>query len=67
MLTTGTLDAAMTSRAEGGKVTATPELEFSYQPRDFRAFRESGATWKILTPDTPQPADIDTSGRHLGG
>jgi hypothetical protein len=66
LLTTGALDAAMDSRASSGKAVATPHLEFSYEPLDFRALREMGATWKIITPDTPQPRGIDTSGRRLG-
>jgi hypothetical protein len=63
LLTTGVLDAAMESRLAGGKLVPTPHLEFAYAPVDFRAMREMGATWKILTPGTPQPRGIDTSGR----
>jgi hypothetical protein len=64
LLTTGALDAAMDSRAQGGKVVPTPHLEFSYKPLDFRAMRELGDTWKVLTPDTPEPKGIDTTGRR---
>ena len=64
LLTTGVLDAAMESRLQGGKDLETPHLAIAYRPRDFRAMREMGATWKILTPDTPQPPGIDTSGRR---
>ncbi|MGE3818597.1 MAG: hypothetical protein AB7I30_04130 [Isosphaeraceae bacterium] len=67
LLTTGALDAAMDSRAAGGKLVATPHLEFSYTPVDFEAYRENGESWKLLTPDTPQPRGVDTSGRRLGG
>jgi len=63
LLTTGALDAAMDSRQAAGALVATPHLEIAYAPTDFRALRETGATWKILTPDTPQPRGIDTSGR----
>ena len=62
LLTTGALDAAMDSRLKGETV-ATPFLDVAYAPTDFRAFRENGATWKILTPETPQPKGIDRSGR----
>ncbi len=64
LLTTGVLDAAMESRLQAGKDLETPHLAIAYRPRDFRAVREMGATWKILTPDTPQPPGIDTSGRR---
>jgi hypothetical protein len=64
LLTTGILDAAMQSRFEGRKPLDTPQLAIAYAPVDFRAFREMGATWKIITPDTPQPPGLDTSGRN---
>ena len=66
LLTTGALEAAMDSRLAKGKLIPTPFLEFAYKPLDFRAMREMGETWKIITPDTPQPPGIDTSGRRLG-
>ena len=47
LLTTGVLEAAMRSRADRA-VTATPHLNIAYPARDFRAFRELGASWKIL-------------------
>lgn len=62
LLTTGMLDAAMRSRQEG-RAVATPELEFGYQPRDFKAFRETGATWKVIDVDIPEPqSQLDRSG-----
>jgi hypothetical protein len=64
LLTSGILDAAMESRLQGGKELDTAHLAIAYRPRDFRAVREMGATWKILTPDTPAPPGIDTSGRR---
>jgi hypothetical protein len=64
LLTTGVLEAAMESRLQGGKDLETPHLAIAYRPRDYRAMREMGATWKILTPDTPQPPGIDISGRR---
>jgi hypothetical protein len=66
LLTTGILDAAMDSRAGKGREIETPQLEFSYPSVDFTAMREMGATWKIVTPDTPQPTGIDTAGRTKG-
>jgi hypothetical protein len=65
LLTTGMLEAAMDSRLQQGNELATPHLAIAYQPLDFRAMREMGATWKILTPDTPQPRGIDTSGQRV--
>jgi hypothetical protein len=64
LLVSGVLDAAMHSRAEG-KVLKTPQLEFAYETRDFTAMRETGASWKIVTEATPQPAGIDPTGRKL--
>ncbi len=54
LLASGVLDAAMHSRAEGGRRLRTQHLEFAYTPRDFRAMREMGASWKVLegTPET---------------
>jgi hypothetical protein len=62
LLVTGVLDASMHSRHEAGKVRKTPELEFAYRPIDFRAMREMGASWKIITEDTPQPMGINPNG-----
>ncbi len=60
LLTTVALDAAMDSRAGGGIPVATPALAgLSYAARDFRPVREMGATWEILTEETPQPPGID--------
>ena len=55
----------MESRFQGQKPVKTPYLNVLYHPVDFRAMREMGATWKILTPDTPQPPGIDTTTRDL--
>ena len=62
----GVLDAIADSRAQGNKTISTPQLEFGYEPVDFTAMREMGATWKILTPGFPQPPGLDTSGRKYG-
>lgn len=61
LLVSGILDAAMHSRAEG-KALATPQLEFGYQPVDFRAMRETGASWKIVTEETPELPGINPNG-----
>ena len=63
LLVTGILDAAMQSRYEQGRAQATPQLEIAYQPRDYRAMREMGATWKIITEGTPEPKGIDPGGK----
>ncbi len=55
LLVTGALDSAMQSFERGSKPVATPHLEFAYQSKDFSAFRESGGSWKFITPQTPQP------------
>jgi hypothetical protein len=61
LLATGVLDAAMHSRQENRPLD-TPDLTFAYQPRDFRAFREMGATWKIITEQMPEPKGITPHG-----
>jgi hypothetical protein len=58
LLTTGILDAAMHSRHQKGAVIATPQLEFAYRPIDFRAMREMGDSWKVITSQTPEPKEI---------
>src|SRR5207253_9146187 len=59
LLVSGILDAAMHSHAGGGKPIDTPHLEFTYQPRDFAAFREDGASWRVITKETPQPTTFE--------
>jgi hypothetical protein len=61
LLVSGILEAAMRSRAEG-KVIPTPHLEFGYRPIDFRAMRETGASWKIITEETPELRGINPNG-----
>jgi hypothetical protein len=58
LLTTGALDAAMHSRAADGEPHATPQLEFSYAPVDFRSVREMGRTWETIAPNTPEPTGM---------
>ncbi|HEX4149462.1 MAG TPA: hypothetical protein VHY20_10755 [Pirellulales bacterium] len=61
LLTSGALEAAMRSHA-AGKPIDTPQLEVAYQPVDFSAFREHGATWKLITADTPEPLEFAPGG-----
>ncbi|MBX7074007.1 MAG: hypothetical protein K1X71_12740 [Pirellulales bacterium] len=63
LLTTGMVDAAMHSHHEAGRVIETPHLAIEYQPVDFRAMREMGATWKLIPEGTPEPPGIDPGGR----
>lgn len=58
LLTTGATEAAMQSY-HLGKPIDTPHLDVAYQAVDFKAFRESGASWKLITADTPQPTTFD--------
>lgn len=55
LLTTGAVEAVMRSYERGGGEIKTPHLEIAYQTSDWQAMRESGATWRILTADVPQP------------
>jgi len=58
LLVTGALEAAMKATRTPGQARKTPHLELSYEPVNFQPMREMGATWKILTPDVPQPAGL---------
>ncbi len=58
LLTTGILEAAMRSRHQNGERIVTRHLHIGYQPRDFRAMREMGASWRIITDQTPEPPGI---------
>src|SRR5262249_36155489 len=53
LLATGILEAAVRSRASGQRL-ATPHLNIAYQPRDFRALSETGASWRILREGTEE-------------
>src|SRR5262249_18409186 len=53
LLTTGLVEAAVRSRADGRRVQ-TQNLHIGYEPRDFRAFREMGKSWKTLE-GVPEP------------
>jgi hypothetical protein len=62
LLVTGALAAEVDSRAEA-KCIETPHLALPYQPVDYRAMREMGASWKIITEQTPEPPGIDPGGK----
>jgi hypothetical protein len=59
LLVSGILDAAMHSHQSGGKPIDTPHLEFTYESRDFSAFREDGKSWRVITKETPQPTTFE--------
>jgi hypothetical protein len=59
LLVTGVLDAEMQSHQAGGKPVETPHLEFAFDRMDASAFRETGASWNIITPATPQPTAFE--------
>ena len=59
LLTTGTVDAVMRSWNQSGRIITTPHLNIRYQPNEFTAFRESGATWSVITKDVPQSAGFE--------
>ncbi len=60
LLTTGLTEAGVRSRAEGRRLD-TPHLNIAYEPRDFRAFREMGASWKIME-GRPEQKGINPTG-----
>ncbi|GIW95392.1 MAG: hypothetical protein KatS3mg110_3433 [Pirellulaceae bacterium] len=66
-LTTGVVIAAVESRFQGRRRLETPHLAIAYQPRDFRAFREMGASWQIITESTPEPKGINPGGPRPPG
>ena len=57
LLTTGVLAAALEAR-RAGRPLETPHLTVAYPPQDFSAYRERGASWKLLTEETPEPYGI---------
>jgi hypothetical protein len=63
LLVSGILEAAMRSHQGGGRPIDTPELAISYAARDFSAFRENGASWRVLTRETPQPFEFSPGDR----
>jgi hypothetical protein len=66
-LVTGVVAAAMDSHFEKNRLVSTPHLNVTYQPTDFRAMREMGESWKIITEAVPQPPGIVKGGIVKGG
>ncbi len=64
LVATGVLETALRSRRDKQPLE-TSQLNIVYAPTDYRAMREMGETWKIVTPDVPQPPDIDLTGRNF--
>ena len=58
LMTTGLVEAVMHARETPGVELLTPHLEFSYRSRNFSACRERGASWQIITAETPEPRGI---------
>jgi hypothetical protein len=61
LMVSGVLDAAMDARL-AGKAVGTPQLAWAYAPQDYRAMREMGATWKIITEGMEMPKGIEPVG-----
>jgi len=64
LLVTGMLAAAMDSHFEKNSAVRTPHLDVAYQPVDFRAMREMGDSWKLITEESLEPLGIDLTGRR---
>ena len=58
LLTTGAVEAVMQSYEQGGQTIDTPHLKFAWQPVNWAAQRENGATWRMITAETPQPTSF---------
>ncbi|MGE0759621.1 MAG: hypothetical protein AB7O38_21570 [Pirellulaceae bacterium] len=59
LLTTGALEASVRSYHEH-RAIATPHLARAYRASDWSAFRENGASWRLIDPDKPQPLKIES-------
>jgi hypothetical protein len=66
LLTTGMTEAAVKAHHEK-KAIETPHLAIKYQPNDWHGFRETGASWKILTAETKQPEKFEPGDGKLMG
>jgi len=67
LLAGAAIDAALISLERGRKSVTTPYLNVAYQPVDFQAFRETGATWKKITVDVKQPTTFTPGDAPLLG
>jgi hypothetical protein len=63
LLTTGLVEAGVESHFRDDKPYETPHLDIKYTPVDYRAMREMGASWKVVTEETPEPKGIDKLGK----
>jgi hypothetical protein len=59
LLTTGMVEAVMRSHEKSGQPIETPHLALPYETSDWSPFRETGATWSILTAETRQPTRFE--------
>ncbi len=65
LLVSGVLDAAMWSHELKGCRIDTPNLEWCYSPTDFLEFRETGASWQVLTRDTLEEKGFEPGDENL--
>ena len=59
LLTTAAVDAVIKSWNQNDKPVSMSDHGIPYQPADFTAFRESGATWSVITKDVLQSAGFE--------
>ncbi|MBL8821190.1 MAG: hypothetical protein JNJ77_01290 [Planctomycetia bacterium] len=64
LLTTGMVAAGVESHHAGDTTYPTEHLNIRYQPIDFRAFREMGASWKLVNEQTVEPKGMDRLGKE---
>jgi hypothetical protein len=65
LLTTGMVAAAVESHVAGDKPFETLHLDIKYMPTDYRAMREMGASWKIITDAVEEPQGFDQLGKAV--
>jgi hypothetical protein len=63
LLTTGMVEAGVESHARGDQPYETPHLDFTYKATDYRAMREMGQSWTVITEATEEPKGIDRLGK----
>ncbi|MFO0809172.1 MAG: hypothetical protein U0746_11145 [Gemmataceae bacterium] len=65
LLTTGIVEAVVESHARGDSTYETPHLAIKYTATDYRAMREMGGSWKIVTEETEEAKGIDRLGKPV--
>ncbi|HEX4589142.1 MAG TPA: hypothetical protein VH120_04390, partial [Gemmataceae bacterium] len=65
LLTTGLVAAGVESHADHDRPYETPHLDIKYTPTDYRAMREMGASWKIITETVEEPRGFDRLGKAV--